>query len=219
VFETGGTLVKYIGDAVFAIWGAPVRVPDHAARACRAALALARMDARRRDSDDPASHLKTRIGVHTGPMLVGNLGSAQRFDFTAIGDAVNLAARLEGLNKMFGTRAMVSGDAIAAAGEGFVARRLGRVRVVGRHEPVALFEILGAPDDAAAFGSVDLPGFESALREFERGAFDRAAAGFRAVLDRSGDDGPSAFYLRLSERLQRDGVGADWDGVVTAESK
>src|SRR6185436_8025084 len=106
-------------DAVFAIWGAPVRHTDHAARACRTALALARMDAERRDAEDPTRRLRTRIGVHTGPMLVGNLGSAQRFDYTAIGDAVNLEARIEGLNKMFGTQAIVSGEALAAAGEGF----------------------------------------------------------------------------------------------------
>jgi hypothetical protein len=90
VFEFQGTLVKYIGDAVFAIWGAPLPRADHATLACRAALALARDESTRKDG------LKTRIGVHTGTMVVGNLGSAQRFDYTAIGDAVNLASRIEG---------------------------------------------------------------------------------------------------------------------------
>jgi adenylate cyclase len=213
VFETGGTLVKYIGDAVFAIWGAPVRVDDHAARACRTALALARMDARGGESDDPARRLRTRIGVHTGPMLVGNLGSSQRFDYTAIGDAVNLAARIEGCNKMFGTRAVVSAETLAAAGDGFPARRLGRVRVVGRSEPVTLFELLAEPRP-------ELAGFEDALADFERGSFERAAAGFREVLDRSGGaDGPSSFYVRTCERLRGETVRASWDGVVTAESK
>jgi adenylate cyclase len=220
VFETGGTLVKYIGDAVFAIWGAPVRVPDHAARACRAALALARMDARQGDSPDPAKRLRTRIGVHSGFMLVGNLGSAQRFDYTAIGDAVNLASRIEGLNKMFGTRAIVSGDALAAAGEGFTARRLGRVRVVGRSEPVALFELLAAEGMPPPPGGPDPERFEEALRRFEAGEFDRAEDAFREVIARAGGrDGPSSLYVSWCERYRREGAPEPWDGVITAESK
>jgi adenylate cyclase len=220
VFETGGTLIKYIGDAVFAIWGAPVRTEDHAARACRTALAMARMDAEQGDSADPASRLRTRIGVHTGRMLVGNLGSAQRFDYTAIGDAVNLASRIEGLNKMFGTRAIVSGEALAAAGGGFVARRLGRIRVVGRTEPVALFELLAAEGVPAIPGVPDPERFEEALREFERGAFEGAADRFREIVRQSeGGDGPSELYIRLCERFQKEGTPPSWDGVVTAESK
>src|SRR5262249_34066206 len=99
IFTEGGTLIKFIGDAVFAIWGAPLRMEDHAARACSAALALARQQEAAKGSPAAAARLVTRIGVHTGPMLVGNLGSEQRFDYTAIGDAVNVASRLEGLNK------------------------------------------------------------------------------------------------------------------------
>src|SRR4029453_14205928 len=118
VFDAGGTLIKYIGDAVFAIWGAPIRRDDHATQACVAALALAR--------GQKAGGLGARSGVHTGPMLVGNLGSAQRFDYTAIGDAVNLASRIEGLNKAFGTRALASGETIEATDGRFVTRRLGR---------------------------------------------------------------------------------------------
>lgn len=214
VFDTGGTLVKYIGDAVFAIWGAPVRQSDHAARACRTALALAKMDAATGSSDDPAKRLRTRIGVHTGPMLVGNLGSSQRFDYTAIGDAVNLAARIEGLNKVFGTRAIVSGETLAAAGEGFAVRRLGRVRVVGRHEPVALYEI-GVTLDAEG-----IERFELALAAYEKGDFRAAAAGFREIVAGAvGGDGPSTAYLRRCERLEREGGGASWDGVFVAESK
>ena len=108
IFEADGTLIKYIGDAVFAIWGAPIYMEDHASRACRTALAMGK--AKEALAGTPAGELVTRIGVHTGPMLVGNLGSNQRFDYTAIGDAVNLAARLEGLNKAFGTFTLASGD-------------------------------------------------------------------------------------------------------------
>jgi adenylate cyclase len=206
VFDSGGTLVKYIGDAVFAIWNAPMRVPDHAARACKAALALARMA--------PESGLKTRIGVHTGPMLVGNLGSSQRFDYTAIGDAVNLASRIEGLNKMLGTRAIVSGETLSAAGAGFPTRRLGRVRVVGRTEPVALHELMATADSEA----VREP-FEGALTDFERGDLERAASGFRGVLAMRPDDGPANFYVKECERVRAEASPAPWTGVITAEHK
>ena len=206
VFDSGGTLVKYIGDAVFAIWNAPMRLPDHAARACRAAEALARMA--------PASGLRTRIGVHTGPMLVGNLGSSQRFDYTAIGDAVNLASRIEGLNKMLGTRAIVSGETLAAAGAGIPTRKLGRVRVVGRTEPVALYELVAAAEVEA----IKEP-FEAALADFERGEIERAASGFRGVLAVRPDDGPSTFYVKECERVRAEASLVPWTGVITAEHK
>jgi adenylate cyclase len=206
VFESGGTLVKYIGDAVFAIWNAPMRVPDHAERACRAAMALARMT--------PDSGLKTRIGVHTGPMLVGNLGSSQRFDYTAIGDAVNLASRIEGLNKMMGTRAIVSGETLAAAGAAIPTRRLGRVRVVGRSEPVALHELISD----VAVDAIKEP-FEAALADFERGDLERAASGFRGVLAARPDDGPAKFYVKECERVRAEASLVPWTGVITAEHK
>src|SRR5262249_32121347 len=142
VFEAGGTLVKYIGDAVFAIWGAPIHRDDHATQACAAALALAHAQRGVGPGTGAVGRVVTRIGVHTGPMVVGNLGSDQRFDYTAIGDAVNLASRIEGLNKTLGTRALASDDAIRATDGRFVTRRLGRVRVVGHREPVDLHELI-----------------------------------------------------------------------------
>lgn len=223
VFDAGGTLIKYIGDAVFAIWGAPIRMEDHAAKALEAALEMSRMQGgggEAMDADHPVRRLTTRIGVHTGPMLVGNLGSAQRFDYTAIGDAVNLAARLEGLNKLFGTRAMASGDALAHAGDHFTARSLGLVRVVGRAEPIAVFEILGRAGEPTTPNAETLGVYERALGEFQAGRFVEAAAGFEEVLRlRSGEDGPAAFYAKLSHRYAAAPPEAPWDGVVTAESK
>jgi adenylate cyclase len=117
LFETEGTLIKYIGDAVFAIWGAPVRQKDHATRGCRAAIQMAR-----------SAELPTRIGLHSGPMLVGNLGSNQRFDYTAIGDTINLAARLESLNKSTGTQLLVSGETLSQTDGSLIVRALGHVR-------------------------------------------------------------------------------------------
>jgi adenylate cyclase len=219
VFDAGGTLIKYIGDAVFAIWGAPIRRDDHATQACAAALALARAQESTGPDAGPVARLVTRIGVHTGPMLVGNLGSAQRFDYTAIGDAVNLASRIEGLNKAFGTLALASGEAIRATDGRFVTRPLGRVRVVGRHEPVELHELIATHDEAGRSDGALLDAFAAALARFDAGRFTEAAAGFRAALELSGGkDAASAFFLKLSERHAAD-PPASWDGVVVIESK
>ena len=219
VFDAGGTLIKFIGDAVFAIWGAPIRRDDHATQACAAALALARAQDAEGPNAGPAISLATRIGVHTGSMLVGNLGSAQRFDYTAIGDAVNLASRIEGLNKAFGTRALASGETILATDGRFVTRPLGLVRVVGRHEPVALHELITTRDQAERADAGLLDAFAAAKRDFEAGLFERAAAGFKAALDRSGGkDGPSSYFLHAAETMAK-APPASWDGVVVMESK
>ncbi|MEK9968908.1 MAG: adenylate/guanylate cyclase domain-containing protein, partial [Ferrovibrio sp.] len=145
----GGFVDKYIGDAIVAVFGAPVDDSRHAERALRAA-----MEMRAALQDDPQRFsiagrvLKTRIGLNSGRVLIGNIGSPRRFNYTAMGDAVNLAARLEGANKAYGTSILASEDTVMAAGDGIVARRVDIVRVVGRAQPVRLFEPL-APREAA----------------------------------------------------------------------
>jgi len=218
VFETEGTLIKYIGDAIFAIWGAPVPLPDHASRACRAALGMTRVS--QALAGRPAGALVTRVGVHTGTMLVGNLGSSQRFDYTAIGDTINLAARLEGLNKLFDTRVLVSEQTLSQTGGALAVRRLGRVQVVGRAEPVGIHELLGLAGEATRPDAAAVERFERALADYNGRRFEAAAAGFREVLAAcGGKDGPSAFYLSEMERLQGEPPSADWDGVIRAATK
>ena len=220
IFEAGGTLIKYIGDAVFAIWGAPLRMNDHATQACRAALAMARLQKAAGEKTGPASRLITRIGVHTGEMLVGNLGSSQRFDYTAIGDAVNLASRLEGLNKPFGTLALVSGDTLGRTDGRFAVRPLGRARVVGRAEPVEVFELLGLKGDNGHLSEAALARFAQARGDFAQRRFPEAATGFEEVLSLcGGGDGPSAFYLKLCATLDKSPPAPDWDAVIVFESK
>ena len=219
VFDAGGTLIKFIGDAVFAIWGAPIRREDHATQACAAALALARAQDADGEKAGPVISLATRIGVHTGSMLVGNLGSEQRFDYTAIGDAVNLASRIEGLNKAFGTRALASGETILATDGRFVTRSLGLVRVVGRQEPVVLHELITTQDEKERADTGLLEAFAAARRDFDEGRFDEAARGFKAALDRSGGkDGPSSYFLHAAEELAAT-PPPSWDGVLVMEHK
>jgi adenylate cyclase len=220
IFEAGGTLIKYIGDAVFAIWGAPLRMEDHATQACRAALAMARQQRASEGDADPVGKLITRIGVHTGEMLVGNLGSSQRFDYTAIGDAVNLAARLEGLNKAFGTLALVSGDTLAKTDGRFAVRPLGRARVVGRSEPVEIFELLGLKGEPAHLSEAALSRFTQARQEFTQQRFTQAAECFQEVLSLTGgNDGPSELYLKLCASFAKNPPGPGWDGIINFESK
>ena len=136
----GGIIDKYVGDAVVAVFGAPVPQPDHAARALRAALAVQRKLAE--EADNPDS-FKIRIGLNTGECVVGSIGSEKRLNYTAIGDAVNVAARLEAANKDFGTAILCSNATVRAAGPGFQFRELGPIQVKGRVEPVAVNEVLG----------------------------------------------------------------------------
>ncbi|HOX26120.1 MAG TPA: adenylate/guanylate cyclase domain-containing protein [Candidatus Krumholzibacteria bacterium] len=145
VLAEGGTLDKYEGDAIIAFWNAPLDVPDHAVRACRAAILCQRELAEHRaELRERCGHdLSMRVGLHTGPVVVGNLGSKQRFDYSILGDAANLASRLEGVNKVFGTGILASETTVRAAGAAILARELGRVKVVGRREPVTVYELGG----------------------------------------------------------------------------
>jgi adenylate cyclase len=144
VFKNQGTLLKFIGDAIFAIWGAPVKTQNHAELALQTAIAIDR-EVSRFNATQRFPALKTRIGIHTGPMLVGNLGSTKRFDYTAIGDSVNLASRIEGLNKYFGTTILFTEATRKDAGGFAGAVLMGSVRVKGRREAVPLYSLFDPP--------------------------------------------------------------------------
>jgi len=150
ILEEGGTLDKYEGDAIIAFWNAPLDQPDHAERACRAAVRCQRELAanRPRWRQTCGRDLFMRVGLHTGEVVVGNLGSRQRFDYSILGDAANLAARLEGVNKVFGTGCLISAATLQAAGPTVLARELGQVQVVGRQEAVTVYELWGLAGEA-----------------------------------------------------------------------
>jgi adenylate cyclase len=218
VFETGGTLIKYIGDAIFAIWGAPVRMDDHATAACRAAVGMTGL--REALAGRPAGQLVTRIGVHSGPMLVGNLGSSQRFDYTAIGDTINLAARLEGVNKHFGTQPLVSQEALSDTDGSLAVRFVGRVQVVGRAEPVAIHELIGSTGGATVPDAGAVQQFQQAVEDYSARRFQQARQSFLQVQQQcGGSDGPSALYLDLIARYERAPPADGWDGVIRLDSK
>jgi adenylate cyclase len=144
VFKNQGTLLKFIGDAIFAIWGAPIKIQNHAEQALQTAIAIQR-EVEKFNASQRFPPLKTRIGVHTGPMLVGNLGSSKRFDYTAIGDTVNLTSRIEGINKYFGTSILFSEATRKDAGGFAGGVYFASVRVKGRKEPVRLYTVFDPP--------------------------------------------------------------------------
>jgi adenylate cyclase len=217
ILDSGGTLDKYIGDAVVAFWNAPLALEDHAARACEAVLrmrnGLIGLNEQLRQEGGP--ELKPRTGLNTGPMTVGNMGSTRRFDYTMMGSAVNLASRLEGVNKAYGSYIMVSEATRAAAGPGFSFRELDLIRVVGQKTPVRIFELLGldgeVPEDVLKRCRL----YEEALGLYRDGKFQAAIRAFGGIAG----DAPSASMAERSSRFMADGVKYDWDGVYDMTSK
>ncbi len=209
----GGYLDKYIGDAIVAFWNAPLGQDDHAARACRAALRCQRRLAELRPEFEQRTGavVKARIGLNTGAVIVGNMGSRERFNYTILGDAANLASRLEGANKAFGTYLMVSETTWQQGGGSFIGRELGRLRVVGRKAPVRVYELAGLAGEARP---AHFAAFEQALAQFYTGDFAAALAAF----ERLPDDPASRAYAAQCRALQA-APPAAWDGVWSLTEK
>jgi len=219
ILEHGGTLDKYIGDAIVAFWNAPLPCEDHAAAACRTILSmkdsLVALNATLLSEGLP--ELKPRTGLNTGLMTVGNMGSSRRFDYTMMGSSVNLASRLEGVNKVYGTWIMASRATVEAAGEEFIFRELDTIRVVGQKTPVDIFELLGyresVPVEAARLAS----SYAEALAAYREGSFDRALGMFEA-LAAGGDPVSGAMAGRCADLSARGRIDG-WDGVYDMTSK
>lgn len=220
VFAHGGTLDKYIGDAIMCFWGAPVDQPDHALRACSAALGflerLRGLQARWRAAGLP--EVDIGIGISSGLMNVGHMGTENRFNYTVMGDAVNLGSRLEGLNKVYDTRILISATTYELTRGQISARRLGVVRVKGKQAPTDIYELraLGAPTGAQAEA---IHAFEAGVACFLARDFSRAEEHFRHVLTLWPGDGSSLRYLDEITTLKDSPPGPDWDGVFTATTK
>lgn len=215
-----GTLDKYIGDAVMAFWGAPVAFPDHASRAVATSLVMqasaARLDQGFQRRGWPALHIG--IGINSGPMHVGDMGSAIRRAYTVMGDAVNLGARLEGITKVYGVGIAV-GEATRLAAPEFVYRELDRVRVKGKNEPVAIFEPLGKPADVAADLLDDLRDWDAALGLVRAQRWLEARQRIEALAARHPGQRLYALYLERIAHFQAQPPGPDWDGVTTFDAK
>ena len=207
ILDEGGTLDKYEGDAIIAFWNAPLEQSDHAVRACRAALRCQRRlaELRRVYQQRTGAALRMRVGINTGEVVVGNMGSKKRFNYTILGDAANLASRLEGANKAFGTEIMVSGSTWRLASAEFSGRKLADLRVVGRKTAVAVYELTGFATDAPTAG-YDV--FAAGLVRFCEGNF----AGARETFEKLPDDSAARSYARRCAEMFAH-PPESWDGV------
>lgn len=213
ILDEKGTLDKYLGDAMMALFNAPLDLEGHAGRACRSALRMvAALDELNRDfSRRGLPQVDIGIGINSGEAVVGNMGADMRFDYTAIGDNVNLASRLEGLNKLYGTRVLVSEMTRSQVREPFVFREVDLVRVKGKQQPVAVFELMTGNEELA-------PRFVQALQLYRERRFGCAGEIF-AELSGTAQDGVSSLYLERCREFQEHPPPMDWDGVFTAKSK
>jgi adenylate cyclase len=213
-----GTLDKYIGDAIMAFWGAPLPLPDHAVQACRAVLAMrAAMLSLQEDwKARGLPRLHARIGLHSGPIVVGNVGSRDRFNYTILGDTVNLASRLEAVNKIYGTGTLLSEACFHLAADHFLMREIDLVQVYGRQQPVAIYELLGEKtDNPPAWVEV----FAQGLQAYRGRQWDRAEGCFQEVLRLRPEDSPAQLFLPRLNDFRQQPPPADWHGVYVLAGK
>jgi adenylate cyclase len=221
ILTTGGTVDKYIGDAIMAFWGAPVELPTHALAACVAAVRNQEIlpELRERWTKEGKPPFHARIGINTGEVVVGNIGSAKRLNYTAIGDAVNLASRLEGLNKYYGTQTLISEATYEEAKAGIVARPLDWVSVKGKNTAVLVYELLGLKGETPPGQEEMAEKFARALHAYRRQEWTEALRGFEALLGLWPEDAPAREMKRRCEAYREQAPGPGWDGVHHMESK
>ena len=213
----GGFVDKYIGDAIVAVFGAPLADPEHATNAVHAALECrTRLGMLADVSRRFGGALRQRIGLNSGEALVGNIGSRRRFNYTVMGDMVNLASRLEGSNKLYGTTVIASQTTVALTGAAFVWRELDTIRVKGRMQAVPIFEPLGAAGHVAPKLRNSARAYGEGLKHYRARDFAGAAQQFALA---AGDDPPSALFLERVQELARKPPGPDWEPVNAPEAK
>lgn len=225
VLDNKGTIDKYEGDAIIAFFGAPTALPDHAEAACRSAIMMKKTEAILNQSFEDGTNtlspspLFTRIGINTGFMVVGNMGTERKMDYTIMGSSVNLAARLEGVNKQYGTWILISEETYKQTGDLFTVRRLDRVRVVGINQPVRLYQLIDEKNHTEKDFLKTLQIFEDGLDLFEEQKWQEAAPVFKEVLEIWKGDGPASKYLERCLEYQKTPPKGNWDGVYNLTSK
>ncbi len=220
ILKHGGTVDKYEGDAIVAFFGAPLPHSDHARRACRASIDMQKKLAELREHwiSEGYPPILTRMGTNTGQAVVGNMGSQQRMDYTMMGDTVNLASRLEGANKAYGTYVMISQSTKEAIGDEFVTRKLDVLQVVGKKEPITVYELMeySHKADEVLLKLVEL--YNEAMALYEHRQWAEAYQKFSAIVKKYGDP-PSKTYEERCAKFMRKAPPADWNGVYILKSK
>jgi len=218
-----GTIDKYEGDAIIAFFGAPLELKDHALHACLSAITMKKLEKELNktiiDQNLSPLPLLTRIGINTGDMVAGNMGTANKMNYTIMGNAVNLAARLEGVNKQYGTWILASEKTVLETGDSLFYRKLDRVRVVGINEPVRLCELIDTAEYAADQQKQLVRIFHEALDAFEKRDWKQAAKGFKEALLLNDEDEPSKIYITRCNNFVKKPPEDLWDGVYNLSSK
>jgi adenylate cyclase len=225
--EHRGIIDKYVGDAIMAYWGPPfVAEGEHARLACLAAVEMIGRVATLRKELPEILEVRSlqmdcdiRIGIATGEVLAGSMGSKFMMSYTILGDTVNLASRLEAANKEYGTRSLVSEATMVAAGDAIEAREIDRIVVLGQTQPQAVFEVLGQPGTLSANQIALRDRYAEGLAAYRACRFDEARNAFNAALEASPDDGPSLTLLGRIEKLRGNPPPPGWDGVWRMEHK
>ncbi len=220
IMRNQGTVDKFEGDAIMAFWGAPLSVENHAFLACKTALEIRTKitELNKTWAATGKKQISFRIGINTGEAIIGNIGSKDRFDYTAIGDTVNLAARLESANKFYGTQIMLSSDTHEHIGIEFELRRLDRVRVKGKETPINIFELIATKDRISNEASLLINEFHSAIEYYRNADWANALARFESLAQKIPNDGPTKTYIERIKKLQISSP-PNWDGIWTFETK
>jgi len=221
VLKYEGTVDKFVGDAIIAFFGAPISLEDHARRSCFAALDMQRrLDKLRkqwREKGNP--ELRMRVGINTGEIVVGNMGSLTRMDYTMMGDSVNLASRLEGANKQYHTYTTISESTYEQAKDDIEARELDSIRVVGKIQPVKIYELLGRTGEIEPAINSILPLYNEGLRHYKNRRWNAGAKSFEKLLSINVDDGPSLTYFERCIAFSNNPPPEDWDGIFGMTGK
>jgi adenylate cyclase len=220
VFKYDGLLDKYVGDMVMAVFGAPLEQPDHAKRACLTALdmmsALRLLQKKWQEEGRPIINIG--VGINSGDMVVGNMGSEMRFDYTVMGDMVNLGSRLEGTNKEYGSNIIISEFTYNVVKDDMCCRELDWVRVKGKKQPVGIYELLADKKDENKWNDL-IAGFGAALALYREARWDEGIAAFQKVLEIRPEDEASKIYIERCRHLKELPPALPWDGVFTMTKK
>jgi adenylate cyclase len=223
ILKEKGTIDKYEGDAIIAFFGAPLDLADHALRTCMSAITIKRTEKELNktllEGGLSPAPLLTRIGINTGSMVAGNMGTDNKMNYTIMGNTVNLASRLEGANKQYGTWILAAESTIKETGNLLLVRRLDRVRVVGINEPVRIYELMETMEAAEDWQKKTAEDFEEALVLFEQQDWAAAAEKFDELTAFAPADGPSKIYRKRCEDYLQSPPAADWDGVFDLAEK
>lgn len=222
VIENKGTLDKYIGDAIMAFWGAPVPNEQHAVFACRTALLMQKRLTKMREvwKARGLPQIAMRVGIHTGDMVAGNVGGVERFDYTVIGDNVNIGSRLEGANKQYGTHIMISENTYEFVKDEFFLRELDCIIVKGRTKPVTVYELIAFNDEKLPTNVLDgIEHFSRGLNSYKRRQFTEASEHFMHAFKANKADGPSLVYYERCKFYIDNPPPEDWDGVFKMKAK